>query len=111
MRHLLVTALLLLLPVAAVAAEFCVEDVCGVDVSFPMLVEVTISVAGTVPLAGDDLVINDTFVLKGSGEARYFASPRSIISTLNGVNFSVSSGGAFGHRLSRERRNPFWGIS
>jgi hypothetical protein len=93
MRHLLVTVLLLLLPVAAVADVVCVEDVCVVDVSFPMLVEVTISVAGTVPLAGDDLVINDTFVLRGSGGAQHLSANRSVINRRDHVGFRVSGDG------------------
>jgi hypothetical protein len=93
MRHLLVTVLLLLLPVAAVAGVVCVEDVCVVDVSFPMLVEVTISVVGTVPLAGDDLVINDTFVLRGSGGAQHLSANRSVINRRDHVGFRVSGDG------------------
>jgi hypothetical protein len=86
MCRLVVIVLLLLLPVAA--------DVGAVEVSFPMAVEVTISVDVTVPLAGGDLVIDDTFVLKGFGEASgFFAPPGGFALSSNRVDFRVSGGG------------------
>ncbi len=62
MRYLVVLAALLVTPIAA-DASFFVHDSRDIDV------EVTISVAGTVPLAGGDLVLDDAFVLAGTGHA------------------------------------------
>jgi hypothetical protein len=84
MRHLLVTVLLLLLPVAADA---------DVESYFPMSVNVTISVAGTVPLAGDDLVIDDTFHLRGLGDVFYIQASHSLVSNVTSVGFDVSGAG------------------
>jgi hypothetical protein len=86
MRHLLVAALVLLLPVAADADG---EGSHG-EGSFPIAVEVTISVAGTVPLAGDDLVIDDTFHLRGLGTASFLFAP---FVRRENVFFEVSGGG------------------
>ena len=67
MRYLVVLAALLVAPIAA-DADFVV-DMSRFDVV------VTISVAGTVPLAGGDLVLDDTFVLTGAGGAFIRRSP------------------------------------
>jgi hypothetical protein len=86
MRYLLVTVLFLLLAVAA--------DATAVEFSFPMAVNVTISVAATVPLAGDDLVIDDTFVLKGLGNAFDISFPPGVFTrSITTVDFRVSGGG------------------
>jgi hypothetical protein len=69
MRYIGILAALLLIPVAADG------DVIGGSANIAF--EVTISVAGTVPVAAGDLVLNDSFVLTGRGDAfaRFFFPP------------------------------------
>jgi hypothetical protein len=103
MRHLLVTVLLLLLPVTA--------DADVVDVSFPMAAKVTISVAGTVPLAAGDLVIDDTFVLTGTGTAHFFSAlgVGAFVLGEEDATFDVSGGGVSAAGVARvvETRETF----
>ena len=89
MRYLVVLAALLVTPIAADA--YFVQD--SRDI---FDVEVTISVAGTVPLAGGDLVLDDTFVLMGTGDALIRANtppPPSVFQSEEEVHFYVYGGG------------------
>ncbi len=84
MRYLLVGALFLILPASAGAEP----------ISFSTAVEVTISVAGTVPLAAGDLVIDDTFVLTGTGLALFNrGGPGTTLVETDFADFAVSGGG------------------
>ncbi len=88
MRDLVVLAALLVTPIAA-DADF-VFDMRPIDV------EVRISVAGTVPLAGGDLVLDDAFVLTGTAGALIFVAippPPSVFQSEREVHFLVSGGG------------------
>ena len=89
MRYLVVLAALLVTPIAA--------DADLVDIPRHLAVEMTISVAGTVPLAGGDLVLDDAFVLTGTGDAFIFlpVSPFPVPSSMRDV------------RLPRLRRRYF----
>ncbi len=56
---------------------------------------VTISVAGRVPLAGGDLVLDDTFVLRGGGSAFIRVAPPGpyLFRSQREATFNVSGGG------------------
>ena len=101
MRYLVVLAALLVTPIAADADFIGSRDI---DV------EVTISVAGTVPLAGGDLVLHDTFDLTGTGDAFIAVAigpPPSVFQSEQEVRFHVSGGGtsAFGTVFEYEARD------